>query len=243
MKQPQRGALFAIALLVFGCEGSEVAIFATSAAGSAGSSGESGSSTSAGSAGFLGSSGGAGGNTFSVPDGGLEAGPPPCTATSDCPGPGWLCTKDGCAAIDGVCVPVPVFCPADALPVCGCDDHVAYWNDCVRQQAGERASSSGECGEGARVCDSSVDCPADATCSHLLPPASSCSQPGSGNCWVTPFGCPEAEGSGGNTAEDTRRWMPCGPPGGGGPPPCISTCQAIQAGRAYQPMPAGAQCF
>jgi hypothetical protein len=51
MKQPQRGALFAIALLVFGCEGSEVAIFATSAAGSAGSSGESGSSTSAGSSG------------------------------------------------------------------------------------------------------------------------------------------------------------------------------------------------
>jgi hypothetical protein len=157
-----------------------------------------------------------------------------CHGGPDCP-MNWLCNKQSCQDMMGVCEPRPVCLESTPLPVCGCN-HVTYWNDCLRQQDGVPASSPGECGAGTHPCYMNGDCPPGASCSHLLPPMTACGGPPTpGTCWVTPGDC---SGTG-----DTRSWAPCAPPGGaGGSGPCVSTCKAVQSGHPHLPLAAGAAC-
>jgi len=176
----------------------------------------------------------AGGGPGSPPDSGSDG--TTCASSADC-SPSWFCEKSDCADALGSCVPLHLLlCDESPAPVCGCD-HVTYWNDCLRQQSGVSASTSGECGPGARSCNVSSDCPGSgASCAHLLPPQANCGPSGPGNCWVTPNVC--------SSGSDPRRWMPCLPQMmGGGQMPCLDTCAAIQSGRPYQPLPPGGTCF
>ena len=225
------------------CDGGEVVVFAVAAAGSAGESGSAGSANpplaGAGSGASVGGSlepaGGSGGTASGAGGGGGDTVDKPCQTTDDCDR-AWLCQKQACSDAAGVCLPRPVSDDPVRAPVCGCD-HITYFNDTLRQQYGISASTNGECRSGARTCINSDDCGPDGSCSHRLPNFNACSMPGTGQCWITPNDCA--------STSDKPRFLPCPPPGGmpGGPPPmCLTTCQALQSGYPYLPMPQNYVC-
>jgi hypothetical protein len=253
----RRPALTCLALfgtwLFAACNASDIAVFSDAVAGASDSAGLSGGPAGAGSppagagapdlaggagvagvaGGSLAGSGGAQGGS-SGGEAGADACDVVCHSNADCP-MNWLCLKQGCQDMMGVCESRPVCFDSTPAPVCGCN-HVTYWNDCLRQQDGVSASTLGECGAGTHPCNMNGDCPPGKTCSHLLPPMTACGGPPTpGTCWATPSDC--------SATGDPRSWAPCAPPGGsGGAGPCISTCQAVQSGHPYMPLAPGAAC-
>ena len=254
----QRFAFVCLALfgggLFVACNAGDVAVFseATAGATNSGNAGLSGASAGGGSSGAgaassagggdtAGATGGAGGS-FAGGGGATGGGSGQagacdemmCHGNPDCP-PNWLCNKQACPDMTGVCEPRPVCLDSTPAPVCGCN-HVTYWNDCLRMQAGTAASTVGECGAGTHPCYMNGDCPPGASCSHLLPPMTVCGGPLTpGTCWVTPSDC--------SATGDLRLWSPCPPPGSaGGSGPCVSTCKAVQSGHPHVPLDSGAAC-
>lgn len=244
--------LLLLTVTLLACEGREIAVFELPAlvAGDAGTSGLAGSTSGAGVGGMgggaatsgsssggsssggssagggaLATSGGAAGEGIGNDAGGFGSGggPPRCGADSDCM-PGWLCEKQGCDALTGVCVPWPVFCPPNPAPVCGCDG-VTYWNDCIRLQSHARLAAFDQCRATACTCEVGADCMVPyASCSHLLPPGEMCGH-GMGACWVLPPQC--------QPSADSKMWRECKPPDVGELPGCLDTCQAIASEHSY----------
>jgi hypothetical protein len=165
--------------------------------------------------------------------GGADAEGEPCSADDDCPA-SWFCQMPDCSATSGVCMRRPIFCPPEPRPVCGCSE-LSYWNECLRQQAGERSQRFGECAEQARSCDTAADCGASgAFCAKLDPRDDRCGPDDRGTCWVMPDDC----GSG-----DPMRWVECAPQEPSGMPPvCVDTCTAIRSERPYFRAPRRAPC-
>ncbi|MEI9935898.1 MAG: hypothetical protein WDO69_01610 [Pseudomonadota bacterium] len=231
-------SLLTLALLVGvgACDGGEIVVFsAVAQAGSAASEAMAASGGSAGDHGLGGSLGVAGGSGAAMTGAaGGDLVDKPCQTTDDCD-PAWLCQKQDCSEPGGVCLPRPVSDDAAREPVCGCD-HITYWNDTLRQQYGITASAAGECKSGARTCISNDDCGSYASCAHLLFNMSSCGMPGTGTCWITPNDC--------LATDDKPHWLPCAPPGdpSGPPPPCLTTCEAVQSGRPHSMLPHDAAC-
>lgn len=149
-----------------------------------------------------------------------------CITRSDCP-PAWNCAKLDCASPTGLCEPPPLCLDSSAYPVCGCD-HITYWNDCLRRQAGVAASTPGECGVGARACTTAVDCGVpNAACSHVVqPPTYPCGPVSPGTCWVTPLDCSTAPGT-------PPIWALCPLPPLGTPVACVDACTALRSGQEY----------
>jgi hypothetical protein len=252
----RRAAWACVTLLVAwsfaACNAGDIAVFSEPGAGASGLAGagslggagytaNAGSNASGGSDVASGAGAGAGalsgGSAPTSGCGGMEAAAGAadvvCHSNTDCP-PNWLCLKQSCPDMEGVCEARPVCFDTTPAPVCGCN-HVTYWNDCLRRQYGVSASTPGECGAGTHPCFMNSDCSDGATCSHLLPPNTACGgPPAPGTCWVTPGDC--------SATGDPRTWAPCPPPGGGPGGPCTSTCQAVQSGHPYMPLAAGAAC-
>jgi hypothetical protein len=255
----QRSAFVCFALfggwLFVACNAGDVTVFSDTVAGAAGNSGGAGllgapagggSSSGAGAASIAGggdTAGATSGAGGSLAGGGATGGGSGqagacedmiCHGNPDCP-PNWLCNKAACQDMTGICEPRPVCLDSAPAPVCGCN-HVTYWNDCLRMQAGIAASTIGECGAGTHPCYMNGDCPPGASCSHLLPPMTACGGPLTpGTCWVTPSDC--------SATGDPRIWAPCAPPGSsGGSGPCVSTCKAVQSGHPHMPLDPGAAC-
>jgi Kazal-type serine protease inhibitor domain len=173
------------------------------------------------------------GNAAGIPGAG-GAGPATCGVDTDCM-PGWLCEKQGCDALTGVCVPWPLFCPPAPAPVCGCDG-ITYWNDCIRLQSPGHAQqqSPDQCRANACTCEVGADCMVPyASCSHLLPTGEVCGH-GMGACWVLP---PQCEPS-----ADSKMWRECKPPDPGQLPGCLDTCNAIATEHTYGELHRGDTC-
>jgi hypothetical protein len=146
-----------------------------------------------------------------------------CTSNDDCP-PIAFCARERCGDARGVCQVRPFMCDPQGPPTCGCDG-VSYWNDCLRQQYGESASTPGSCARGAATCtdESALDCPMPgAACAKLLPPNASCEGDAVGACWILPVDCPMGGPS--------ERWSSCGDR-----PDCRDTCAAIRTGLPHRP--------
>lgn len=235
------GSLFALLLLagVAGCEGSEIVIFSPAEGGSAGSStgaagiaaggapgGSGGLLDSGGSGGAASGSGGSGGSTDK-----------PCRTNDDCDSSSWYCQKQNCGDPSGVCLPSPIFEDSQLLPVCGCDDHITYWNDTLRKIYGISASLPGACMSGARQCFSSDECGLDGTCAHQLRSFNDCGASGTGQCWIIPNDC---------GTDDKQEFVPCPPPGPpGSTPMCpaiLTLCQALQSGQPFVRVRTAPQC-
>jgi hypothetical protein len=134
-----------------------------------------------------------------------------------------FCAKDSCDKATGRCQKRPILCDDTSGPTCGCDG-VTYWNDCLRQSSGVRASTLGECISGAAHCDdpSAQACPvAGASCARLLPPDTSCAASPPGDCWVLPTTCP--------AAGSDQHWSSCARFGA-----CVDVCTAIRAGAPHR---------
>ena len=231
----------ALLAAIAACDGGEVVVFSAAQAGSAASvpsAGASGLATAAGAGGSVGGSldTAGGGATSGAGGGSGDTVDKPCHTIADCD-PSWLCQKRDCSDAEGVCLPLPVSDDPVLSPVCGCEDHITYWNDTLRQTYGISSSTSGECKSGARTCLSSNDCGPNGSCSQNLPSLSACGMPGTGQCWITPDDCATT------IASDKPRWLPCPPPGtqpGAPLPPCLTTCQAVQSGHGYLQAPKNA---
>lgn len=248
-----------LALMLAGCSGETVVVFASGGAPSGAHGGGGNAATGGiGSTGGLpsGGDGGAGlsgpGSSGGVPDGGPATGgveglagddagdQEECLDHADCPN-SWVCNKPACGMGPGRCEPPPVFCPPEAVPVCGCDQ-VTYWNDCIRLQYGVEASTQGACSAGARPCRRGSDCRVpDASCSHLLPGGvcKPLGEPGApdGVCWVLPPNCDQEA--------DPLIWTPCPPPrepSPSGPTVCGSTCVALRSEIPSIPVPPDTKC-
>jgi hypothetical protein len=104
----------------------------------------------------------------------------PCTNPNDfCEFPEGSCNI---ADPQGVCVPVPAFCPLVYDPVCGCDGKT-YGNDCFRQKAGVSKDHDGPCID---FCVTNNDCGAGDYCEK----DSGVCDNGSGVCVLQPVTCP-----------------------------------------------------
>jgi hypothetical protein len=222
------------------CDAGEIVVFSAPQAGSAGTSANAGSAglvTVAGAGGSVGGSldgPGGGGVATSGAGGGGGAVDDPCQNSNDC-GPSWFCQKQNCSDPQGACVPRPVSDDPVRSAVCGCN-HYTYFNDTLRKQAGIPAIlTTGECSSGAKTCDSNDYCPdapepsiGRASCSRNVTKFGNCDMPGKGQCWVTPRDCA--------ATTDKPHFVPCPPPGMPNlPPPCLTTCQAVQFGIPYFP--------
>jgi hypothetical protein len=137
-----------------------------------------------------------------------------CTTAIDCDS-GEYCEKLGCGDTFGSCAAAPFAggCPAEGLPVCGCDG-VNYWNDCLRRAAGVAANLElGQCSR-PRPCGPGNECPGDAVCALLLPRPTDCGRPFPPRCWAVPTTCSSRE-----------QFLPCGQP-----PACFDLCAAARSG-------------
>lgn len=215
------------------CEAREIVVFSPAQAGSAGMnalSGSSGVPEIAGTAGSLGGSQDVGGGGAGTSGGsGGDTVDTACQTSDDCD-LSWYCEKNGCGRPAGVCLPRPVSDDPTRAPVCGCEDHITYFNDTLRKQAGISGSMDGECKSGAKSCLVDDDCGEDGRCSHRLPGVNACaSMPGLGQCWRVPTDC--------SSTNEKPHFLPCPPQGmpGGPPPACLTTCQAVQSGAPYFP--------
>ncbi|HYP77152.1 MAG TPA: hypothetical protein VER12_14385 [Polyangiaceae bacterium] len=235
MRRPDLRALLLLGAFagMGACDGGDVAIFTAgrpgAPGGSAGSSGVSsaiaGGGSSAGAlpaagtdATLSGSGGGAGDMVGKL-----------CQSNDDC-GSTWLCQKQNCSDVTGVCLPLPLSDDPRLSAVCGCDDRT-YFNDNLRQQRRVSLKYTGECLGDVMTCATSDECGIDGSCSLRVSQISDCSKPGMGQCWVVPLDC--------ESTLDRPHFLPCPPPGtqpGSAPPPCLNTCQAVQAGVAYLPV-------
>ncbi|HYQ02027.1 MAG TPA: hypothetical protein VER96_25310 [Polyangiaceae bacterium] len=230
MTRPGFSALFTLVLLagLDACEGREIVVFAPAQAGSAGAVvGTAGMATAGapgGSAGFADPGGNGGAASGSGGTGGSTD--KPCQSNTDCDG-SLYCQKQNCGDSSGVCLPIPLSDDPQFMPVCGCEDHVTYWNDNLRKIYGVSASTPGSCMSSAKPCFSSSDCGSDGTCSHQLRDVSACSMPGIGQCWIIPNDC----GSPG----DKEQFVPCPPPPGSpsGCPPIMTLCEAMQSDQPF----------
>lgn len=205
------------------CDSGEIVVFSAAEAGFAGASpsaglGGAGGAASVGSAGSSLPTGGAG--TSSAGGSGGDS----CQSSDDCD-QAWFCQKQACTDATGVCNPVPLSDDPVRKVVCGCGS-ITYWNDTLRQQSRNSASTSGACATDVMPCSSDHDCVADpdARCSRRLRDLSSCSTPGTGQCWVVPSDC--------SVSDDAADLLPCPPPGPPSSmgPPCFTLCQAISSG-------------
>jgi len=222
------------------CDRGDVVVFAAIQAGTAGLDASAGSGGDAGTAGASDGRGGSAAGSAGAPSSGAsgnggEPGDKPCQTADDCGGLTWLCQRQNCGDTLGVCLPRPVSDDPLRAPVCGCD-RITYFNDTLRQQYGISSSRQGECKGDALPCDTSDDCGPGGSCSHRLPGFSACSVPGTGQCWVAPNDC--------SSTSDKPHFLSCPPPGAppGPKPACLTTCQALQSGDPYVPMPPDYVC-
>jgi hypothetical protein len=139
-----------------------------------------------------------------------ESGPPPvvagqsCRTNDDCGdgdgggrdgGSGYFCSKASCAAETGTCELPQTVCEG-ANPQCGCTTGLLYWDDCLRQQAGESAVATGMMG-GAdckpKLCASTApgECPSGAYCALFEVGCEAPTDPREPNglCLVLPDSC------------------------------------------------------
>jgi hypothetical protein len=186
--------------------------------GSAGTNGASGTAGSSGTNGSAGTGGTAGADAGS--DAG-DAGPKPCTNSSQCKSDEF-CSKPSCAATTGECKARPKTCASAESPVCGCDA-VNYWNDCLRQQAGIASGTSGECVTSAN-CGGlpGFTCPGGrARCAHLYTTELECGiSDAFGTCWVIPEQCSQiVAGTTHRSCTNTDR--------------CLTKCEAIKTEQGH----------
>jgi hypothetical protein len=145
-----------------------------------------------------------------------------CVTSEEC-GADAFCDHRSCHEPAGTCLPFPVSCKEEEHPVCGCDG-ITYFNDCLRRAAGVPGSEDEECKGEAHCGGPNETCPSGAVCARLqgLDRRTPCGAT-RGHCWVLPATCPPPS--------RPDRWDECGEvPGGLG---CLSTCAAIQSGRAF----------
>jgi hypothetical protein len=223
-------------LAVVACDGGQVVVFAVPPPGSVVSgagAGSGGMPTAAGTAGSVGGEPNAAGRgSMAMGGAGGSGGDASCSSSDDC-GSAWFCEKQNCSDPTGICSPLPVSDDPHLSPVCGCD-HRTYFNDVLRKQRRISATTTDtECGRDVRTCCVNDDCLPGGSCSHQVSQFSDCAKQSNcdpqslGQCWVMPNDCA-------NTS-DRPHWLPCPPPGAspGSPPPCITTCQAVQSGFGY----------
>jgi hypothetical protein len=224
-----------------GCDSGEIVIFSPAQAGAAGLGGSAGGGAAGTSAGTAGAAPGGSGGSSDIGGGGSTIGGggamnPTCLSKMDCD-PSSFCSKQSCADAQGVCMLLPFPDPTSSEHVCGCDDHITYWNDSLRQYFGVSASTPGVCSPDQKNrCIRPQDCPVRgaSSCAHLLPPDGACDDKLSpGQCWVTPIECSKS---------DSPQNLICPPPGSGLQPKCATTCQAIQASVPFTQVPVGQTC-
>ena len=106
---------------------------------------------------------------------------PACLTNSDCEA-GSYCEKlEGLCEAVGVCSEIPLGCPDNVDPVCGCDG-VTYFNPCEAAIAGVSIAHRGDCSE--PPCDENEHCDAGFYCDKP-----DCEGPGS--CVQRPDICPD----------------------------------------------------
>jgi len=90
----------------------------------------------------------------------------------------------------GVCVSLPIECPAIFLPVCGCDG-ATYANKCLADAAGVTVMSPGECDDqgGGQACGGTAGDTCDEGQFCRTPPGM-CADDAEGACAPIPVECP-----------------------------------------------------
>jgi len=152
------------------------------------------------------------------PDGGQpadagDAGIEPCKATE-------FCEPATCDSSNGTCTTLPPTCNGPGSFVCGCNK-VTYFNDCVRQTAGQGTLSSGLCLD-PKLCGGPSSCGDSQVCALALPylPLAFeeylCSMPAldlvasqAGQCWGLPSTMPTGADGGEQFRFLTPSVQPC----------------------------------
>jgi hypothetical protein len=165
--------------------------------------------------------------TIPATDGGATPRPTPCINANDCPADSY-CSMASCSDAAGVCKVAQIDCIPPEAPVCGCDN-ITYFNDCLRQAAGIRSFTPGQCEDNvAARCGGPLNgaCPDPSQrCARLERIHGPCPHDLLGTCWVLPSLCPPP---------GTVLWDTCDEG-----PQCVDTCTAIRSGVAYE---RAAQC-
>jgi hypothetical protein len=149
---------------------------------------------------------------------------PGCTSNADCASDAY-CDMPACDSTVGTCQLPPPECDPHEQPVCGCDDGITYFNDCLRKANSVRASSLcvfgavSECGG-----PTSSPCPQGTECFQVGGEApGECTTDSFGSCWVLPLQCPPS------SDQLPDRWDSCVPG-----QHCVDTCTAIRSGGPYR---------